>query len=89
MVMMAITSQAQTLSGKITNENNEAVVGANIHLLNSNEGTVSDAQGDYQLNNLSPGKYTVVVSAIGFAEENKEINLTQSGAVLNFKLNNS
>jgi iron complex outermembrane receptor protein len=89
MVILGITSQAQMLSGKITNEKNEAVVGANIHLLNSNEGIVSDAQGDYQLNNLSPGKYVVVVSAIGFAEENKEINLTQSGAVLNFKLNNS
>lgn len=89
MLLMSITSQAQMLSGEITNEKNEAVAGATIHLLNSGEGTISDARGNYQLNNLSPGKYTVVVSAIGYAEENKEINLGQSGVTLNFKLNNS
>jgi iron complex outermembrane receptor protein len=89
MLLMSITSQAQMLSGEITNEKNEAVAGATIHLLNSGEGTISDVRGNYQLNNLSPGKYTVVVSAIGYAEENKEINLGQSGVTLNFKLNNS
>jgi iron complex outermembrane receptor protein len=89
MLLMSITSQAQMLSGEITNEKNEAVAGATIHLLNSGEGTISNARGNYQLNNLSPGKYTVVVSAIGYAEENKEINLGQSGVTLNFKLNNS
>ena len=88
-LMMSVAAQSQTLSGKVVNEKGKPVNGASIHLLNADEGTVTDAGGNYELQNLSPGRYSVVVSAIGYAEENKEINQGKSGSILNFQLNNS
>lgn len=89
MLLVGVSAQSQLLTGKVTDEKQQPVIGANIHLLNTGEGAVTDAGGNYRLTDLLPGKYTVMVSAIGFAEENKEINLSKSGATLNFHLNNS
>src|SRR6185437_3472482 len=52
-------------------------------------GTITDAYGNYNLQNVSPGKYTVVVSAIGYAYQNKDVMVKSSGAVLDFQLHNS
>ena len=89
MLLISATSQSQVLSGKVTNENSLPVSNANIHLLNTNLGTVTDAQGNYHLPNVPKGKYTAVVSAIGYAEINKEINISKSETTINFQLHNS
>lgn len=89
MLFISAAAQSQSLSGKIINENSSPVSNANIHLLNTNFGTTTDAQGNYQFSNLPKGKYTVVVSAIGYAEIDKEININQSNAIINFQLHNS
>src|SRR5665213_3114962 len=89
MFLITITAQSQLLQGKVINEKSEPVVKANIHLLNTNEGTITDADGNYSLQNVSTGKYTIVVSAIGYADQNKDVMVKSSGAVLDFQLHNS
>ncbi len=89
MLLVSAGVQSQVITGKVTNENSKPVANANVHLLNTDFGTATDGQGNYQFSNVPKGKYTAVVSAIGYAEINKDININKSGATLNFQLHNS
>jgi len=56
------------LSGKVTDDQGEALIGATIKILRGTDlvrGTITDYNGDYRLN-LDPGKYDVEVSYTGF-----------------------
>jgi iron complex outermembrane recepter protein len=69
-VLSAFSAGAQQLisfSGKIINARSAPVAGSSIYLLNSNRGAVSDDQGNFNIKELVAGKYTVQVSAIGYA----------------------
>ena len=62
-------AQSQRLSGKITNEKNEPVIGASIKISGSSTGTSTNVEGFYSLN-LTPGTiYTLEVSAIGYTSK--------------------
>lgn len=57
---------AQTLTGKVTNTQNEPVVGASVKVANSNIGTTTNVEGRYSLP-LATGKtYTIEVSSVGY-----------------------
>ena len=60
-------AQTGTINGRISNEiNNNAIEGAAISIENTSTGTTSDADGNYILENLTPGNYTITVSFLGF-----------------------
>ncbi|MBK8947045.1 MAG: TonB-dependent receptor [Ignavibacteriae bacterium] len=55
------------LSGKIFDKDTgEPVIGANILLEGTFLGAAADIEGDYYINNIPPGKYVVIVSAVGY-----------------------
>ncbi|MHB1688278.1 MAG: TonB-dependent receptor [Ignavibacteriaceae bacterium] len=55
------------LSGKITDaQTGEALVGANVIIEGTYMGAAADINGYYYINNIPPGDYTVVVSAVGY-----------------------
>jgi iron complex outermembrane recepter protein len=71
-----ISAQSQPtnlFSGKITNARSTPVPGSTVYLLNTNEGAVSDEQGNFSFNNLPAGKYVMQVSAVGYATTYKDI----------------
>ncbi|MEP6594628.1 MAG: TonB-dependent receptor [Ginsengibacter sp.] len=61
------------INGKITDVNLNPVHGTSIRLLNSNKGVVSNPQGNFTINNVSPGNYIIEFSAIGFASKNQGV----------------
>ncbi len=64
-------AQSVKLSGKITNNKNEALSGVSIKIQGANTGTITDQEGRYVLN-LSVGqRYTLLLTAVGY--ENKSI----------------
>ena len=79
-VYSAFGQQLYTFSGKITNTGSVPLAGTSVYLLNTNRGTASDEQGNFALKNLPPGKYTVQVSAIGYATTNLDISLGGTSA---------
>lgn len=81
-----ILSYAQSIKGKITSSKGEPLEGVNVHLLNSNSGTATDVQGNFELKNINPGSYRIQVSALGYATKEQEIEVTQDGATVNFQL---
>ena len=72
-----------TISGKITNQENKTLEGSHIHI-GKKTGT-TDAQGNYFIKNVSSGKVKVHVSYIGYQSIDTLVGLN-SDLVLNFKL---
>jgi len=55
------------ISGKVIDkETNEPIIGANIVVLGTYYGAATDIEGYFFINNITPGKYSVKISAIGF-----------------------
>ena len=65
------------LSGKVTDSNGDALIGANV-MLSTTLATITDIDGEYSFDNLVQGKYTVVVSYTGYATSSKEITISDT-----------
>ncbi len=74
-IYIAASSQ-NSLNGKITSNTNEAV-SATIYIPQLEKGTVADFEGNYSLNNIPEGKYSVVFSALGYATISNKINFSK------------
>ncbi len=92
-LLLPLASMAQfTISGTVS-QNNSALPGATIKLKNTFTGANADVNGKYQIGNLKPGNYTVIVSFIGYkttektininADQNLDFSLTQSALLAN------
>ncbi len=78
-----------SLRGKVIEEGtNESLTGAHIVLKETKLNQISNFTGEYNFNNLKAGKYTLVVSFIGFETQSKEINLTKN-TILSFEMKQS
>jgi len=68
-----------SLKGKVVDENNEGLIGANILIASESvTGTITDLDGNYELNNLSAGPITIQFSYTGFQPLSRTITI-QSG----------
>jgi hypothetical protein len=56
------------IKGKVLEENEHPVVGANIYWLNTNIGTITDANGKFKLTRIKDNN-TLVVSFVGFQND--------------------
>jgi hypothetical protein len=66
-ITIQLFSQTGTIKGRVFNEiNNNSIVGAAVQIENTEIGTTSDENGNYILENLTPGNYTITVSFLGF-----------------------
>ncbi|HEX8426183.1 TonB-dependent receptor [Hymenobacter sp.] len=62
-----------TVRGRVIGPNNEAIPGATIVVKGSTLGTATDADGNFTLN-LPDGNATLVISSIGFANQEVAVN---------------
>ena len=84
LIVMAVSMQAQTLSGKLVDEKNEPLAYANVVLLQADStfvsGTISDEMGDFRL--LKDEKGTLVrISSIGYTTIYKKVNGGDFGVI--------
>jgi len=55
------------IAGRIRDaETKEGVIGASVVVKGTNMGSATDIDGDYNINNLPPGRYTLVISSVGY-----------------------
>jgi len=67
-----------TLSGTVTDAEGEPLPGVNIAIPELNRGTVSDTEGEFRIQNLTTGTYTVVFSFVGFADKNRTVTINHN-----------
>jgi outer membrane receptor protein involved in Fe transport len=78
--------QTASLSGRVTGSAGDPIPAATIKLQNAKSGAVSDQNGYYNLN-LKPSSYVVLVSAVGYKSQSKQLKLvTGENASVNFVL---
>ncbi|MDX1628332.1 MAG: TonB-dependent receptor [Fulvivirga sp.] len=77
-----------TVSGKVTDSfTGEAIIGANIFIENTQQGTASDVNGEYAIK-LAKGNYLIKVSSIGYESKLYSVRVNNDGK-LNFRLKES
>src|SRR4051812_11601631 len=82
-----LLAQSYTIEGRVTAKGGKTPVsGASIFLSNSSFGTTSASDGSFNLNRVRPGQYTLVVTAIGFAQYTKVVLMNSDAVTLQVEL---
>jgi iron complex outermembrane receptor protein/hemoglobin/transferrin/lactoferrin receptor protein len=80
-------SSAGVIKGTVTTQNGKPIIGVNVGILNSDQGTVTQADGSYILTGLSPGTFTISFSFIGYGTVKKHMTVKKGQTrVLNVTL---
>lgn len=88
-ITFQVLGQGGVISGRVFNPiNNDPIPFANILVLDTEIGTVSDENGNYRLENITPGLYNVRASFVGFRSKTTfEVQVTLAKSVqLDFAL---
>ncbi|MEN0048824.1 MAG: TonB-dependent receptor, partial [Bacteroidota bacterium] len=70
-----LTAQKASIKGTITDVEGVSMPGVNLLLDKAQQGTVSDADGNFEFTNLDAGTYTLTTSFIGYQTQSQKINL--------------
>src|SRR5262249_27517954 len=77
--LLALATLAQekaAITGRVADSSGSVLQGAEVLVEPTGARTTSDAQGQFFINNLTPGHYTVTVTYVGFSELKKDLDLT-------------
>lgn len=76
-LLISSVSIAQTkVSGEVTDaENGEELIGVNVYVRGTVTGTITNAKGEFQLKTNTPRPFTLIVSSVGY--NNQEIEITE------------
>ena len=88
-VLLGLTSSviAQTkISGTVTDTSGETLIGANVFIKDSYDGTSTDVNGQYSFSTSQKEEVVLVVSFIGYLEQNQTVDLTGKPLAINFVL---
>ncbi|RZK28021.1 MAG: carboxypeptidase-like regulatory domain-containing protein, partial [Hymenobacter sp.] len=84
------TAQAQTtgvINGRVTNKNGGAVEAVSIGIEGQAKGDITDERGRFQIRQVAPGQYTLIVSALGLKTEQQTVTVVAGQtASVNFML---
>ena len=92
LILISININAQgIITGKITNQNNEAIGFANVLFLNTNDstlirGTVSDENGSFKISNINQEAILLNISMIGYTSFYQKIRKDEFNEPLSIQL---
>ena len=87
MFFCGISFAQNTITGSVTEINNQPIPGANIRVIGDKAGTVTDADGKFTLISSKSLPFTIEVTSIG--HETKKVNVTSSNQNVSIKLTDS
>ncbi len=86
MLMVGIITTAQTtIKGKVVDDNNQPIPGANVKLQGSAVGTVTDFDGLFSLTVEQSPPFTITVSSVGFEASSTSISSQTSDLTITLK----
>jgi iron complex outermembrane recepter protein len=78
-VMVTLSAVAQQpsggIKGKIITTDKKAAEGVSVLLKNTIKSAVADNEGQFEINNIAPGNYTLVVSLVGHTDVEKPVTI--------------
>ena len=73
-----VLAQTGAIIGKVIDaETGQPLVGANILVVGTAVGSATDAEGDFEILNLTPGTHTLRISFVGYAAQESVIELSE------------
>ncbi len=80
-------AQNGTLSGKVLDaKSNEAIIGANVVIEGTTVGAATDMDGKFQINNVKPGTYNVVISFVTYKTQTITAVVVEAGKVTSLEI---
>lgn len=76
---------SQQVKGVVTSDGSPLAY-ANVYIKGTQNGTSTDENGVFEINNISNGDYTIVASYTGFSTESKKISVKGDTVIVNFIL---
>lgn len=76
-LFIKVNAQNQ-IKGKVTDVNNEPLIGASVSLPELNKGTITNEVGEYLIGNIPNGKIKIQFSFVGYNTEIKTIEIIQT-----------
>ena len=90
LILFGFTAVGQvTLSGKITDEKGKPVVGASVYLDNTLDGGSTDSSGAFRFKTTESGTQTLVVSAVGYSNAGKQVNVSADISDISLTIKNT
>ena len=84
-----LLGQVGQMAGVVSSDN-EGLAGANVILEGTPYGTAANVAGEYYIENIPAGNYTVTVTYVGYANESQEVTINAGEeSQLNFSLRTS
>ena len=80
MVGSIYASTTRYISGVVTDNRSNPLYGANVVLQNTFQGSTTDSLGFYKIENLDVGKYTIMVSYIGYKTKKLDVYISEFDA---------
>jgi TonB-linked SusC/RagA family outer membrane protein len=84
--VLVMAAVASTVSGMVTDESGQPVIGATVALRPFNKGTVTDEKGAFSFKGLAPGDYFLTVTFIGYQPVEKSIRVGEGPVQLKIAL---
>jgi TonB-dependent receptor len=66
------------LSGRVTDENNQALTGANVVLKDSGKGVVTNSNGEFSISNIKESQINITISFLGYESVEIDHNFVKS-----------
>ncbi|EOR93456.1 TonB-dependent receptor [Arcticibacter svalbardensis MN12-7] len=87
-VVLSSWSYAQTgsISGQVLDETNQPLPGASISITSLNRATSTDGNGQFKLNAIPTGTYSISASFIGFQILKRNVTVVSGDTKVNIKL---
>lgn len=71
-----VSAQSGKITGTVLNESGEALPSVNVMLKGFNKGATSDFNGNFEIDQVANGTYTVVFSYVGYAKKSVEARVS-------------
>lgn len=81
LVLGSTLSAQTTVLGRVTDSAGEAVSGANVELVPPGRIAKTDSQGNFELDGVAPGEYTLTASYVGFSIFSREVEVRSGESV--------
>ena len=77
---MALYGDTGLISGIVFGDN-EPLIGANVYIIGSTQGATTDSLGEYTIENLPIGKYTIRAQYIGYAPKDQDLYISETNTL--------
>jgi len=85
-LVLAAQTWAQSISGKVVDENNQPLPGVAVLVVGTSMGIATDFDGKYSLTNLKAGEATLQFTFIGYKKFTKKVTVGSGNVTVNVKL---